>query len=359
MLCTGLFDPLGGIVLRFMKGDPLRVILGTALLSTLVSLDGDGTTTIMICCATLLPVYKKLNINRVWLAMFVISPNGVINLLPWGGPTARLLAVISLDSGELLLRLLPIMAIRLMFTFAIAVFIGLRERKRLGITNLVFQEQRTELAAEELEMRRPKLIWFNLCLTIFCLIAIIALGISGPLVFAIGSCIALVVNYQNLKTERKVIAYNAEGIVNVVVLVLGAGVLMGMLNESGMAEAMSKALVSIVPESWRPGFTFLIALISGPAVWILNNDAFYFGVMPVLRETALSYGFTDMQIGLASLLGQSLRGFSPVVPALYFMASYVNVEFSDFQRKMIPFSFLGFAVSLLAGLVLGIYTLQT
>jgi CitMHS family citrate-Mg2+:H+ or citrate-Ca2+:H+ symporter len=359
MLCTGLFDPLGGVLLRFMKGDPFRVIMGTALLSTLVSLDGDGTTTVMICCATLIPVYTKLNINRVWLATFVILPNGVINLLPWGGPTARLLAVIKLDSGELLLRLLPLLAIGLVVTFAMAAFIGLRERKRLGITDLVFQEQRAELTAEEMEMRRPKLIWFNLALTIVCLLAIIAMGIPGPLVFAIGSCIALVVNYHNLKTERRVITYNAEGIVNVVVLILGAGVLMGMLNKSGMAEAMSNALISVIPESWSPAFTFIIAFLSGPGTWILNNDAFFFGIMPVLAETASSYGFTDMQIGLASLLGQALRGFSPVIPALYFLTSYVKVEFSDYQKKMIPLCLILFAVNLFAGLVLGIYSLAS
>lgn len=45
------------------------MLVGTVMLSTLVSLDGDGTTTIMICCAALLPVYQKLDINRAWLAL--------------------------------------------------------------------------------------------------------------------------------------------------------------------------------------------------------------------------------------------------------------------------------------------------
>lgn len=357
MLCTGLFDPLAGMVLRFMKGDPFRVILGTALLSTLVSLDGDGTTTIMICCAALLPVYTKLKINRAWLAIFVIAPNGVINLLPWGGPTARLLAVMPLDSGELLAKLIPIMLIGVIVTLLMAAFVGMKERKRLGIVNMEIQEAKADLSAEELEMRRPKMIWFNLGLSILCMVAIIAVGIPGPLVFAIGSCIALVANYHNLSTERRVIEYNAQGIVNAVVMILGAGVLMGMLNESGMAEAMANALVSIIPASWAKSFTFIIAAISGPGVWILNNDAFYFGIFPVLAETASSYGFTDMQIGISSLLGQSLRGFSPVIPALYFLTSYVDVEFSDYQKKMIPVSLIAFAVFLIAGLFFGIYSL--
>jgi CitMHS family citrate-Mg2+:H+ or citrate-Ca2+:H+ symporter len=90
MLTAGLFDPLTGIVVKFMKGDPLRVTVGTVILSTMVSLDGDSTTTFMICCAALLPVYDLLGINRIYLALFAILPNLVVNLLPWGGQRLEL-----------------------------------------------------------------------------------------------------------------------------------------------------------------------------------------------------------------------------------------------------------------------------
>lgn len=355
MLCTGLFDPLSSIVLRFMKGDPLRVLIGTVLLSTLVSLDGDGTTTIMICCAALMPVYAKLGISAVYLAIFIIMPNGIINLLPWGGPTARILAVLNVDSGELLVQLIPLMGIGILATLGMAVYVGIKERKRLGIVNLTLQEVTAELTEEEQAFRRPKLVWFNLVLTIICMLAILVAGIPGPLVFIIASCIALVVNYHDLKLERRVIEYNAEGIVNVILMIMGAGVLMGMLSESGMATQMADTLVSIIPTSWGSFFTLIIGIVSGPAVWLLNNDAFYFGILPVLAETATAYGFTDMQIALASLMGQGMRGFSPVIPALYFMASYVGIEFSEYQKKVIPFSMLLFLVYLLSGIVLGVY----
>jgi CitMHS family citrate-Mg2+:H+ or citrate-Ca2+:H+ symporter len=356
MLCTGLFDPLASVVLKFMKGDPFRVILGTAIMSALVSLDGDGTTTIMICCAALIPVYTKLNISKVYLAIFVIMPNGVINLLPWGGPTVRMLTVLPLDSGELILNLLPLIVVGLASVMLMAVWVGIKERKRLGIVNLDFQAAKADLSEEDLELRRPKMVWFNLALSVVCMLAIIVIGIPGPLVFAICSCIALAVNYRNLKQQRRVIDYNSKGIVTVVVMVLGAGVLMGMLSESGMANEIATALVSVIPESWGGFFTFILALISGPGVWILNNDAFYFGLLPVLAKTASSYGFSDMQIGLASLMGQNLRGFSPVIAALYFLASYVNIEFSEYQKKIIPFCLIAFVLYLATGFFMGIYT---
>ncbi|MBW7573201.1 CitMHS family transporter [Caproiciproducens faecalis] len=356
MLCTGLFDPLGNIVQRFFKGDPFRVVLGTAILAALVSLDGDGTTTIMICCAMLMPVYAKLKINPVYLAIFIIMPNGVINLLPWGGPTARLMAVAKLDATVLLRGLLPLMVAGLLSSFAMAAYVGLKERKRLGIA-ADFVANDVECSSEESALRRPKYIWFNLVLTVLALVSIIALGIPGPLVFAIASSIALIVNYRNLKDESKVVSHNAQGIVNVVLMILGAGILMGVLSESGMATAMAERLISIIPESWGNMFNLLVAVISGPAVWILNNDAFYFGLYPVLAETATAYGFTATQVGLASLMGQALRGFSPVIPALYFLTTYVDVDFSEFQKKMIPFCLIMFALYIATGFLMNIYFL--
>ena len=41
MIDAGLFDPLVRIILRFVKGDPMKIVLGTAVLAMLISLDGD------------------------------------------------------------------------------------------------------------------------------------------------------------------------------------------------------------------------------------------------------------------------------------------------------------------------------
>ena len=50
MIDSGLFDPAVRKILKLVKGDPLKVSVGTAVLALVVSLDGDGATTYMICC---------------------------------------------------------------------------------------------------------------------------------------------------------------------------------------------------------------------------------------------------------------------------------------------------------------------
>jgi citrate-Mg2+:H+ or citrate-Ca2+:H+ symporter, CitMHS family len=140
MLSAGLFDPLVHGILRVAKGDPLRVLVGTAILAAAISVDGDGSTTTMIVCSAMIPVYKRLNMRMMDLAVIIIMANSVMNLLPWGGPTARIIVALKVDEGEFLRRLLPGMIIAIAWVIVVAFLRGRSERKRLGIVQLTPDE---------------------------------------------------------------------------------------------------------------------------------------------------------------------------------------------------------------------------
>lgn len=89
MIDAGLFDGLVRTILKLVKGDPLKVLVGTAVLTLLVSLDGDSSTTYMIAVAAFLPLYQKLGMNVLGLTCVVNIASGIMNITPWGGPTAR------------------------------------------------------------------------------------------------------------------------------------------------------------------------------------------------------------------------------------------------------------------------------
>ena len=48
----------------------------------------------------------------------------------------------------------------------------------------------------------------------------------------------------------------------------------------------------------------------------MSNDAFYFGVLPVLSDTAANYGIAPVEMARAAVTGQPLHMQSPLVPAL-------------------------------------------
>lgn len=298
MLTAGMFDPMVDKVVAWCKGDPLKVLVGTAVLAAFVSLDGDGTTTVMICCTAMIPIYNRLKIKKIYLANLIILQNCIMNLIPWGGPTARVMSVMNLDAGELLAPLVPGMALSAVYVIGVSYYLGLKERKRLGIMDISNSVNTVELSDEEREWKRPKMILFNLLLTVAIITSLIMGLASSAILFGVGTAIALVVNYPVQKTQRKVISSLAPDMISVVMMVLGAGVLMGVLNgpeDAGMSNAIAQFLVSVIPESLGRYFAVIIAVISAPGTYLLNNDAFYYGVLPPLAATAQAYGFTDLQ----------------------------------------------------------------
>ena len=107
MIHAGLFDPVVGVILKLVKGDPLKIVVGSAVLALLISLDGDGSTTYMITIASMLPLYKRLKMNPLSLTCVAILASGVMNLTPWGGPTARAASALHVDPGEVFIPMVP------------------------------------------------------------------------------------------------------------------------------------------------------------------------------------------------------------------------------------------------------------
>lgn len=357
MLTAGMFDPMVDKVVSWCKGDPLKVLVGTAVLAAFVSLDGDGTTTVMICCTAMLPIYERLHIKKIYLATLIILQNCIMNLIPWGGPTARVMSVMKLDAGEILAPLVPGMVLSAIYVVGVSYYLGLKERKRLGVANAAASEvHKVEVSPEEQEWKRPKLILFNLALTAAVIVSLIMGLASSAILFGVGTAIALVVNYPDQKVQRKVISSLAPDMINVVMMVLGAGVLMGILNgpeDAGMSNAIAQFLVSVIPESLGRYFAVIIAVISAPGTYLLNNDAFYYGVLPPLAATAEAYGFTSLQIGFAALMGQAFHFLSPLVPFIYLLMDQTEITLAQYQGYIFRWCVGIFVIFMAMGLALG------
>ena len=356
MLTAGMFDPMVDKVVSWCKGDPLKVLVGTAVLAAFVSLDGDGTTTVMICCTAMLPIYERLHIKKIYLATLIILQNCIMNLIPWGGPTARVMSVMQLDAGEILAPLVPGMVLGALYSVGVSYYLGLKERKRLGVTKCVENiVSKVELSEEEAAWKRPKLIFFNLILTAAIIVALVMGLASSAILFGVGTAIALLVNYPNQKTQRQVSSV-APDMINVVMMVLGAGVLMGVLNGpegAGMSNAIAELLVSIIPESLGSYFAVIIAFISAPGTYLLNNDAFYYGVLPPLAATAQAYGFTNLQIGFAALMGQAFHFLSPLVPFIYLLMDKTEITLAQYQGYIFKWCIGIFVIFMAMGFVTG------
>lgn len=410
MIDVGLFDPIVRGILRFCKADPMRIVVGTAVLAAIVSLDGDGSTTFMITVSAMYPLYKRLKMSLVVMTGVAATANGVMNTLPWGGPTARAATALKLDAGDIFVPMIPALGVGLAAVLLLAVVLGRRERKRLGMLTLdealatgTATEPETVLvgagggnertrknsggagtgtgtggdAAQNAgpdadggidadgdegfkgldpnrATLRPKLYWFNAGLTIALLTAMIMELMPIPVLFLLGAALALTVNFPHMPDQRARIAAHADNVLNVSGMVFAAAVFTGVLSGTGMVEHMADWLVDAIPTGMGPHMAIVTGILSIPLTYFMSNDGFYFGVVPVLAEAGAAHGVSPLEIARASLVGQPLHMSSPLVPAVYVLVGMAKVEFGDHTRFTVKWAALTSLVILCAGLLFGI-----
>ncbi|WJH25683.1 CitMHS family transporter [Pseudarthrobacter defluvii] len=394
MIDVGLFDPLVKFILRKLGNDPAKVVLGTAILAAAVSLDGDGSTTFILTTAAMLPVYLRLKMSPVVLTCVAGLANGTMNILPWGGPTARAATALKIDVNDVFVPMIPSLVAGLVVVLAFSWLLGLQERNRLratapeiwGVpdtaeefdggtpagasgtgasgtgrvrkggnpggaapaggsvavldrTETLVDEHDTAMADTALDPNRstlrPKLFWFNLALTVAVMVVLVANVIPLPFVFMVGAAIALLVNFPKVKDQGAQLIAHAPSIVAVVSMVMAAAVLTGVLKGTGMVEAMSAWLVQIIPTSMGPFMAVITGVLSIPMTFFMSNDAFYFGVLPVLSETAAHYGVGAADMARASITGQPFHLQSPLVPAILLLVSLAKVDLGDHHKKVL------------------------
>ena len=201
---------------------------------------------------------------------------------------------------------------------------------------------------------RPKLIWFNLGLTV-ALLALLGLDVLPlSLVFIGATAIALVVNFPKQEDQVASIKSHATSIVSVVAMVFAAAVLVGVLSGTGMVTAMANGIVAAVPEPLGPWFAVITGLLSMPLTFFLTNDAFYFGILPILTEAAGHYGVTPVEMARASIVGQPVHMTSPLVPALLLLVSLARVNLADHHKKVIWRAVVCSLVMLATAMALGV-----
>lgn len=357
MIDAGLFDPAVRAILKLVGGDPMKIVVGTFVLAVFVSLDGDGSTTYMITCAAMLPLYKRLGLSRLVLACVIMMAGGLMNILPWGGPTARAASALGVDVGQIFVPMILPMVVTGAWGIFIAFVLGRRERKRLGriaLSAAALDEPLPEVFAGDPKIARPKLLWVNFLLTTALMVLLILGTFPLQVLFMVASAIALMINYPSLLDQKERLTAHAANIVPVVSLIFAAGIFVGILSGTKMVDAIAASVISAVPDWMGPYMAIVTAVLSVPFTFFISNDAFYFGILPILAKAASVYGIGAVEIGRASLIGQQVHLLSPLVASTYLLVGLAEIEFGDHQRYTLLWALSAALVMLLATVAFGV-----
>lgn len=336
---AGLFDKLvDGLVKKAGKNITL-ILIFTSIIAMIGHIDGAAATTYLITIPTMLPIYKKMHIRPTVLLLLCGAATGIMNLVPWGGPTIRAATTANVDATELWIKMIPMQIFGLVSLIGIAVYLGVVETKRLAKLGLVAAEteETDEEKSVDLSLKRPKLLWFNLIFTIVLIIALVQKWLPTYAVFMVGTIIVLAVNYPDPQLQQKRIQAHAPSSIMLTVTLLCAGIFLGVMTQTGMVLEMSKVLISALPVGLQRYLHYIVGALGAPLGMVLGPDPYYYGIMPIIGQIVEPFGVTLDTVGRAMLIGENVGlSVSPVVPPTFLAIGLAGVDL----KEHIKFSFL-------------------
>lgn len=360
---TGMFNPIISRMVKLSGGNVILVAMATVVIGAIAHLDGSGASTFLITIPALLPLYKKLNMSPYMLVMLVGISASIMNMVPWGGPLGRTAAVLNVDPSELWQPLIPLQGVLIVLLLGMAAIVGLREKKKLEsdgllVTGVNFDNFSLEngQTKEEEELKRPQLLWFNLLLTLTVVGVLMSGLLPAGLIFMMAVSIALPVNYRNMDVQMNRIKAHAPSALMMAAIILAAGSFLGILENSGMLNSLAEDIVVILPGFLIPFLHYIIGFFGAPLELVLNTDAYYFALLPVVEEIVTQHGVDSITAAYSMMIGNIIGTFiSPFAPALWLAVGLAGIEMGRYIRYAFwwvwAFSIMAMAVAFIMGII--------
>ena len=360
MTDAGMFDKIIGALMKKVGNNVIGVALMTCIIAIIGHLDGGGASTFLITIPAMLPVYKRLHMRRETLLLICVTAMGVMNLMPWGGPTMRAASVLEIEANDLWFQLMPMQVVGLILAFATAIFWGFQEKKRIAKLGDAAAEDNdkyddSDSGEKNEELVRPQYFVFNVILTLAVIIVLVMDIFPSYYVFMVGCALGILVNYRGKKLQNSIIKSHAASGLTMASTIMCAGVFLGVLSKSGIMEKMAIMMASVIPTSMGKFLPVIIGVLSVPLALLFDTDSYFYGLLPVLISVGNQFGVNPVHIAIAMVVCRNCATFiSPVAPATYLGIGLAGVEIKDHVKYCFGWQWGVSLICLVAGLILGV-----
>ena len=360
MTDAGMFDKIIGALMKKVGNNVVGVALMTCVIAIIGHLDGGGASTFLITIPAMLPVYKRLHMRRETLLLICVTAMGVMNLMPWGGPTMRAASVIEVEPNDLWFQLMPMQVVGFVLAIGTAIFWGLQEKKRIAKLGDAAAEEAgkyddSDSGESNTDLARPQNFIFNVILTLAVIIVLVLDIFPAYYVFMVGCALGILVNYRGKKLHSSIIKSHASAGLSMASTILCAGVFLGVLSKSGIMEKMAVMMANVIPTSLGKFLPVIIGVLSVPLALLFDTDSYFYGLLPVLVSVGNQFGVNPAHIAIAMVVCRNCATFiSPVAPATYLGIGLAGVEIKDHIKFCFGWQWGVSIVCLVAGLIMGV-----
>jgi CitMHS family citrate-Mg2+:H+ or citrate-Ca2+:H+ symporter len=373
MTDAGMFDVIIGKLMKLVGNSVVGVTVMTAVIALIGHLDGGGASTFCIVIPSMLPVYKKMHMRPTTLLRVSVLAMGVLNLMPWAGPTMRAASVLGMEAGSLWRTILPIQIFGIVLVFAHAVLAGFQEQKRgAGLNGKLAQEEGEVIlseaeAAAQNDLARPHLFIFNIVLTVAVIAMLIWDKFPSYVPFMLGVAAAILVNYTDVKLQKKVINSHAGPALMMCSTLMGAAVLMGVLVKSvtvnevevaSVVTCMADLIKMVLPAFLGRHLPIVIGILSVPLALAFDTDSYFYGMLPVMIGIGEGFGIDALPIAIAMVVCRNCATFiSPMVPATLLGVGLADVDIKDHIKASFMYVWVFSIICMIFAIIVGIMPL--
>ncbi len=328
---TGVFSYVAVLLAKIVKGKPIPLMFGIAILTAIGSALLDNVTTVLLFVPVILTLTKLLEIRAFpYLIIIIISANigGTATLI--GDPPNIMIgqAVSHLNFVSFLKHMAPVAMVIFILSIGTLLIIFKRQLKPIHPANL---EKLMKMNEQDYLVRSPLLVQSLsvLTMTIIGFVLHPVLHIDLTIIALTGAILLLLISEKEVQAEK--VFENVEWVT--LFFFIGLFMLVGGLEEVGVIDELARSIMMLTDGDMV--YTALLLLwTSGLFSGIIDNIPFVAAMIPVIQEFE-SYGMSNLDPLWWSLaLGACLGGNATLIGA---SANVVVAGLAEVQGERIAF----------------------
>lgn len=180
--------------------------------------------------------------------------------------------------------------------------------------------------------------------------------LSPTFSFIIGVVIALPINYRKSDNQLEAIKRHSPNAINMGVIIVGAGVFLGILEGTEMLDAIATSIVYVLPAITVPFLHLIVGIFGLPLDLVTSTDVYYFALLDLVNKVVSSHGVDSKAVVYAMTIGNNFGAMiSPLAPATWLGIGLAGISIGSHIRysflKMWAFSIVLLLVAVLFQIV--------